>query len=191
MQQRPAARPPTSHPFAEVLEGAKAGEQWAFTALFARLAPQIAAFVASRTGGDAEDLTNEVFLGAFRNIATFDGDEGDFRAWVYRIARNKVADDHRRRARRPPEAGTGVPVDRAGGDVEAEALGNLGHRQLRRLLATLTPDQHDVLVLRLVADLSIEQTATAMGKPPGAVKALQRRALESLRRTIASEAVSL
>jgi len=58
---------------------------------------------------------------------------------------------------------------------------------LRALLADLPPDQRDVLLLRVVADLSIEDTAAALGKRPGAVKSLQHRAMASLRRTLGDE----
>jgi RNA polymerase sigma-70 factor (ECF subfamily) len=61
---------------------------------------------------------------------------------------------------------------------------------VRDLLADLTPDQRHVLALRVIADLSLEQVAAATGKPVGAVKALQHRALATLRRKIAGEAVS-
>ena len=79
----------------------------------------------------------------------------------------------------------------AGGDVEAEALDRLGEERVRRLLATLSPDQQDVLLLRLVADLTVDEIATALGKRPGAVKALQRRALATLRREIGRKGVPL
>lgn len=57
---------------------------------------------------------------------------------------------------------------------------------VRRLLGALTPEQRDVLALRLIGEMTVDEVATALQKPPGAVKALQRRALATLRRTIAS-----
>ena len=53
---------------------------------------------------------------------------------------------------------------------------------VRALLGTLQPDQQEVIALRVVADLSLETTAEIMGKTPGAIKQLQRRALCRLRK---------
>jgi RNA polymerase sigma-70 factor (ECF subfamily) len=74
--------------------------------------------------------------------------------------------------------------------AEDVALARLGGERVQALLGELTPDQRQVLALRVIADLSLEQAAEAVGKPVGAVKALQHRALETLRRKIAGEAVS-
>jgi RNA polymerase sigma-70 factor (ECF subfamily) len=64
---------------------------------------------------------------------------------------------------------------------------SLGDDRVRELLAALAPDQRDVVLLRIVADLSIEDTAAALGKRPGAVKALQHRAMRSLRNKLGDE----
>jgi RNA polymerase sigma-70 factor (ECF subfamily) len=79
-----------------------------------------------------------------------------------------------------------VPLDdvvgwRAPDDPEADAIARVGARDLRRALETLAPNQRDVLLLRIVDDLSIEQTAARLGRTPGAVKALQHRAIEAVR----------
>ena len=66
----------------------------------------------------------------------------------------------------------------------------IGDRRVDELLQTLSPDQREVLLMRVVADLTLEQTAAALGKRVGAVKALQHRALASLRRVM-EQAVSL
>ena len=68
---------------------------------------------------------------------------------------------------------------------------DLGSARVHELLAELTPDQRDVMLLRVVADLTVEQVAEVVGKPPGAVKALQRRALAALRRLVEAEGVPL
>jgi RNA polymerase sigma-70 factor (ECF subfamily) len=74
--------------------------------------------------------------------------------------------------------------------AEDEALDRLGGDEVQALLGALTSDQRDVLLLRIVADLSLEETATVVGKRVGAVKALQRRGLEALRREIHAQGVS-
>ena len=75
-------------------------------------------------------------------------------------------------------------LDRAGSLAEG------GDERVRALLAGLAPDQRDVVLLRIVADLSIEDTAAALGKRPGAVKALQHRAMAALRTRLGEEGVS-
>ncbi len=75
------------------------------------------------------------------------------------------------------------------GDVEVDAMDLLSDHQLRALLDELSPDQRDVVLLRIVADLSIEDVATALGKRRGAVKSLQHRALATLRRHLEREQI--
>jgi RNA polymerase sigma-70 factor (ECF subfamily) len=138
---------------------------------------------------DPSDLTSDVFVAVLTRLPSFQGTEEQFRSWVFTIAHRRVVDEWRTRARRDlPVAAAPVPaVSSAAEDV---ALARLGDERVTALLATLTPDQRHVLALRVVADLSLEQVAELLGKPVGAVKALQHRALATLRRTIAGQAVS-
>lgn len=176
--------------FAPILFSAQAGEGWAFAQLFALFEPSVAGFVRSRRVGDADDVVNDVFLAAFRGIHSFTGNEADFRAWLFRITRNKVADwfrDIERRRRQSAASQTDlltrVPDD---GDTDAVA----GSLLVEELLATLTDEQREVLELRVLAGLTGPQTAELLDKPLSAVKALQRRALQTLRREISPQAVS-
>ena len=73
--------------------------------------------------------------------------------------------------------------------AEDEAMERLAMGDVHQLLDALTSDQRDVLALRVVAQMSVEQVATALGKSPGAVKALQHRALATLRRRLVGEVV--
>ena len=68
--------------------------------------------------------------------------------------------------------------------LDGRAIGRVGDDAARALLDGLPEDQRNVMVLRIVADLTVEQVAQVLGKRPGAVKALQRRALDSLRRKL-------
>ena len=76
-------------------------------------------------------------------------------------------------------------------DVEEDAARRLATEHLRRLCDTLAPDQRNVLLLRMLADLTVDDIASALGKTSGAVKALQRRGLASLRRQMQREGVPL
>lgn len=172
------------------LDAARQGDQVGFTGLYRCLAGRVAGFARSRGVDDVDGLVNEVFLGAFRGLATFDGRAPEFRSWLFAIAWNKVTDGHRAAARRVRTAGLDpAEVEAVGGNSEDDALAALGSGSVQDMLDRLTPDQRDVLTLRVVADLSLEDTARITGRPVGAVKALQRRALASLRR-ILDEAVS-
>lgn len=176
--------------FDAVLAAAKQGDGRAFEQLYAAFCGPVAGFVRSRGMHDPDGIVNEAFLGAFTGLATFTGDEAGFEAWLFRIARNKLADELRRRSREPATYDQNIAADLAGGDVEADALAALGDEWVQRRLDALTPDQRDVLLLRVVADLPVDQTAEVLGKRPGAIKALQRRALRRLNRELRTEGVS-
>lgn len=174
-----------------VLAAARAGESWAYTRIFEWLARPVAGYLRGAGVEDPDGLANEVFLRVFGGLDRFDGTEGRFRSWVFAIAHNLVIDDRRRRGRRPRQATLeGDPTTRVGPSepaAEEGALVALGDERVRALLADLPPDQRDVVLLRLVADCSIEDTAAALGKKPGAVKSLQHRAIASLRRRLGEE----
>ena len=94
-----------------------------------------------------------------------------------------MIDDRRRSNRQPAVQRDIAGDDEVGlGDVEEDAFASLAHDQVRDLVAVLSPDQRDVVLLRIVADLSVEDVARLLGKREGAVKALQHRALAALRR---------
>ncbi|MDP8992879.1 MAG: sigma-70 family RNA polymerase sigma factor [Actinomycetota bacterium] len=178
-------------PFAEVLAAAQANAGWAFRRLFDELARPVVGYLRLQGACDPDDLANEAFLGAFSNIDRFEGDEEAFRSWVFTIAHHRLVDERRRLSRRPALAGHDADADVRGGDVEDDALRSAGDERVREVLALLAPDQRDVLLLRIVGDHTVEQVAEALGKTPGAVKALQRRGLRALRKEISREGVPL
>jgi RNA polymerase sigma factor (sigma-70 family) len=172
---------------AHAVERAQAGDARGFEALFGAFGGSIAGYLRARSVSDPESIANDVFLRAFRAIDTFRGDAMRFRVWLFTIAHHAAIDDARRRRRRVAE----VPLDdvpqTAGGDVEAEAIARLAQDRVQALLGRLSPDQRDVLVLRILADLSVDETAAVLGKTYEAVKALQRRGLASLRRALSDQ----
>lgn len=169
----------------EHLGSARRGEQAGYTGLYRCLAGQVAGFVRSRGITDVDAVVNEVFLGAFRNLDRFEGASTGFRSWLFTIAWNKVVDVHRAEARRVRTTDVeGLTAEPVGGNSEDDALAVLGGRDVERLLARLTPEQRDVVLLRIVADLSLEETAAVTGRPIGAVKSMQHRALAAIRRIL-------
>jgi len=176
---------PPDAPFGDLLRAAAHGAPWAQRELWHRFAPGVAGFARAQGSRDPDDVTSEVFLAVFRALPRFEGDEAGFRALVYTIARRRVLDERRRRGRRAPELEWKADTDpRHVPSAEQDAVASESSRQARALLDTLPPDQREVLVLRLFGDLTVDQVARAVGKSPGAVKALQRRGLERLRRLL-------
>ena len=178
--------------FDEVLAAAKAGEEWAWHTIYDSLAGPVSGYLRSRGAQDAEDLTSEVFLQVARDVGTFEGPEHKFRSWVFVIAHRRMQDERRARMRRPLTTDEPIPeLDDETGDVEYEVLTELAAARVAEILRTLTDDQRQVITLRLIGDLSLQETAEVMGKRVGAVKALQRRALAALKAAIESGSVSI
>jgi len=172
----------TGLPFDDVLAAAQAGAAWAFEVLYRDLAPSVTGYLRLHGAAEPDDLASETFIGVFTGLSGFAGDEAALRGWVFTIAHRRLVDDWRRRSRRPQV--TDDPGDLAelyGGDVEDDALSGLGTETVHRMCAELPDDQRSVLLMRILADLTIEQVAAAMGRSVGATKALQRRGLRTLR----------
>ena len=183
---------PLGESFHDVLAAAKAGAEWAWADLYRSLAGQVTGYLRSRGAADPEDVTSEAFLNIARAIHTFEGDENSFRSWIFVIAHRRLIDDRRSAGRRPARVGAlfDPKGELVGGNVEAEAVERLVTNELMEAFEDLTESQRDVLGLRIIAGLSLEETARVISKSVGATKALQRRALESLREKIGSEGVT-
>ncbi|MGH2722766.1 MAG: RNA polymerase sigma factor [Actinomycetota bacterium] len=185
----------TGGSFDVVLAAASRGDQRALEELYRGLARGVLGYLRGHGAAEAEDLASETFVAMVRQLPRFRGDERSFRSWVFAIAHRRLLDERRRLSRRrehavSPEELVGTLADRSTGDAEQEALSRLGTRWAHRAIAGLTLDQRAVLLLRVLADLSVEEVASALGKSRGAVKALQRRALLTLARQIDREGVS-
>ena len=168
----PGAAPPTSGPeFGVLLEGAKSGTGPACTRLYEWLAPVVAGYLRAQGADDPDDLVSEVFLRVFAGCRSFTGTEAQFRAWVFTIAHSRLVDARRVKARSPEmkaldeECGDGQGPTTPG--AEEEALVRLAVGEVGKLLEALTSDQRDVLALRIVTQMSVEEVATVLGKPQG------------------------
>lgn len=171
--------------FAEVLAAACEGDPRALTEVWTRYSPAIAAYARAKGSRDPDDLTSEVFLAVFRQLTRFVGGESAFRGFVFTIAHRRLVDEFRARSRRLVSVQWSEETDRRSTlSAEETALDAVGAREAREMLEALAPDQRDVLVLRIFGDLTVEQVAAVLGKSPGAVKALQRRGLGALRRSL-------
>ncbi|TQN43711.1 RNA polymerase sigma-70 factor (ECF subfamily) [Blastococcus colisei] len=180
-------------PFPGVLAAAQAGASWALEVLYRELAPSVTGYLRLHGALEPDDLASETFIGVFNGLSSFEGDEAALRAWVFTIAHRRLIDDWRRRSRRPELVDCGEEVLRGsvGGDAEDDALAVLGSGAVQEMCAALPADQRTVLLLRILADLSVEQVASVMGRSAAAVKALQRRGLVTLRSELVQEVAPL
>lgn len=166
----------------QLVESAGRGEVDAFRALFERYAQRVFRYAHTRLGRaeDAQDASQDVFLAAWQGLPSFRYEHpGSFPGWLFGIARNVVAEHHRRAFRR-----RWVSLDEAPeGSVDFEGR-LLSQRVLVEELGRLPETQREVLMLRFVAGLSAREVGTALAKTEAAVVSLQVRGLEALRRRV-------
>ena len=162
------------------------GDEDALSCLFQRYHPRVYRYAVARLGDvhEAEDVAAEAFTTVVRKLSGFRWRGAGFEAWLFKVASNLVVDRYRRRAREPVELREDIGLgERAGGRepdqvvLEAERGG-----KLRALLEALPAEQREVVLLRFAAELSAGEVGEVMGRKPNAVRQLQFRALESLRR---------
>ncbi len=130
----------------------------------------------------AEDLTGELFTRMVSNLASYRDQNVPFRAWLYRIARNLITDYYRKEGSRgtvPLIAAADVPANGRGPDAVVEH--KLTMAGLEAALATIDPVQREVVVLRFLVGLPLQEVAHAMDKSVTAIKSLQHRGLKALR----------
>lgn len=164
---------------------AKEGDPDAFAFLYTRYAPVVFRYVHYRVGrrGPTEDLTSETFARALRRITSFTWQGKDFGAWLITIARNLIA-DHYKSGRWRLEVCTAdmLDVDWAEDGPEQAVLDSVTKTALLEAIRRLEPNQRECVVLRFLQGLSVAETAVAMDRGEGAVKALQYRAVRALAR---------
>jgi len=187
----PAEQP--DQEFLAALEAAQAGQDWAVAVLFRRHNPRLLRYLRAQAPEVAEDLASEVWMAMARQLVGFEGDERAFRAWMFTIARRRVIQHWRQKGRRRTSpAPNEVFFDRAApDDPSTEGLQALSAQDaVAALAAHLPPDQVEVVLLRVVAGLSVEEVAEMVGKSPGAVRVTQHRALRRLAEHFSPEAVT-
>ncbi len=164
------------------VHAAAAGDGAALRRLYDALSPKIFGYLRLRGADDPEGLTNDVFLTVFLRLDKLKGGWQGFRALAFTVAHSRMVDDRRRRARQPLQEQYDEANDgRADTSVEQQALTGIADGDTTQLLALLPEDQRSVVILRILGDLSIAQTAAALGTSEVRVKKLQQRALFALR----------
>jgi RNA polymerase sigma factor (sigma-70 family) len=145
--------------------------------IYRDLAPTVLGYLRAQGVAEPDDLLGDVFVSVVKDLDRFRGDPGRLRSWVFSIAHARVIDDRRRRRRRQMVL-YGEPAEFA--DRSAPAWPASPDPVLVQALTELTSDQRDVVALRFVADLAVNDVAELLSKRPDAVKALQGRALARL-----------
>ena len=171
---RPAT-PPADDDLAVALSAAQDGDPHAFATLWRALQPAVLRYLRVVIPDHAEDTASETWLQAIRDLDRFRGDLPAFRGWLFRIARHRALDEHRRR--RPASA---VAADRVVPDAATAYLEEQNTAWALRMIATLPIDQAEAVTLRVVAGLDVRTTADILGKRPGAVRIATMRGLRRL-----------
>jgi RNA polymerase sigma-70 factor (ECF subfamily) len=173
---------------ASLVEAAIRGDARAFAALYDRHVARVYRHVYYRVGrrADAEDITQQVFLQAWRAIGRYRRTGAPFLAWLFVVAQNAVAGFYRRR-QPAAELDFEPAVNERWADPEASALGQLDRAAVRRAILRLKPDQQQVVIMRFVEHLEHPAIAAALGKSEGNVRVIQHRALRELRRLLAHQ----
>jgi RNA polymerase sigma-70 factor (ECF subfamily) len=175
----------------ELVARAQAGDAEAFGLIYDRYVETVYRFVYFRVGNRqlAEDLTADTFLRALNHIGSFTWQGRDLRAWLVTIARNRVADHFKSgRYRLEFSAGDVLDADREDrapeGSPEDAVVEHITNVTLLGAVTRLNPEQQECVVLRFLQGFSVAETAEAMGKSQGAIKALQYRAVRALARLL-------
>lgn len=172
--------------FDDVLAAAQHGSEWAWQQILGELGPPVQAYARSQGVDDPEEILGQVLEGMVRGLDRFRGTESNFRSWVFTLAHSRIIDHRRRGARRPQIADRDVPdVPEAAGDLH-EASTTLSREAALAMLDALPDKQRDVVALRLIAGLSVEQTAHVLGRRSGTVRVAMHRALQRLEQEIPS-----
>jgi RNA polymerase sigma-70 factor, ECF subfamily len=148
-----------------------------FVDVYDRYVDRLYAYVSRRAGSRsvAEDITSEVFHQALANLPRFEWRGAPFAAWLYRIAANALADHWRRQNRESHDSVPDLPDTREHEELQRRV-------SLFQLVDRLPDLQRRVIEMRFVEDMSIRDIAAALDRSQGAVKQLQLRALENLRK---------
>ena len=169
------------------VDRARTGDQQALADLYDWYMPRVYKYVVARVGNpaEAEDLTEEVFLKMLGAIGGFRWREVPFSSWIFRIAHNCIATHYRRSAQRggaTSELSEDMVDERP--DLALAVEERITIEEVRRASALLPDAQREVIALRFAVGLSIAETAKALGKREGNIKALQHKAVAKLQKML-------
>lgn len=176
-----------------VITAAAGGSPDAWRIVYDELSPSVYGYFVMHGAGrdDAEELTNEVFLQVLPKVAQMKGGWSGVKTFTFSVAHARLVDHFRENSRRQQQDEYTHDSDpRLHPSAETEAVGNVAAGELLDVMDFLPPDQKTVIMMRVMADLSLEQTANAMGRSVAAVKKLQGTGLATLRKLLVGHEVS-
>ena len=164
------------------LRAAHDGDEACFTELFRSAQPRLLRYLRTVAGGLADDVAAETWVSVVRGLNRFSGDESQWYAWVFTIARARLVDAQRRAARAAVPVDVDILADAvpAVADVSGTVEEMFSTESALRLIGTLPRNQAEVVLLRYVAGLDVSRTAEVLGRRPGAVRVTAHRALKRL-----------
>jgi RNA polymerase sigma factor (sigma-70 family) len=177
----------------ELLKRCLAGENQAWESLLRAHNRKIYSLCYRFTGrtGEAEDLTQEIFIKVFQTLKSFDQAQGTFTTWLTRVARNHLVDHYRRTKR---DRATSSLDDDEAGEVKARPSPDASpsaaveSRERRELIQAgldrLSPDLREAVILRDLQDLDYDEIAQVLGVPQGTVKSRINRGRLELARVL-------
>jgi len=185
--------------FSEVLLAAQRGDEQGFARLYDEFNSALVRYFAARLPQEAEDLASDTWLQLARSLGRFEGDERGFRSFLFTIAHRRLVDYWRHQRPSDPmdpadlaergERFAPAMVEHAEpGSLVTEAIS--AREAVEWIGSVLNRDQADVVLLRLLAGLDVEEVAVILDKRPGTVRVLQHRALRKLARELSLEAVT-
>lgn len=172
----------------QLLEKARENDQDAMHVIYERYFPPIFQFIRLRISDRdlARDIAADVFLDFFVALRGRNPPRTHLRAWLFRVARNKIYDYYGKQKRFPMTTLDEWVPGTTGQDPETELLQSLQVEQTRQVMHMLVAEQQEVLILRFGQELSLKETADLMGRSVSAVKSLQFRAVDNLRQLLAA-----
>jgi RNA polymerase sigma-70 factor (ECF subfamily) len=170
----------------ETIQRAREGDQQALANIYDMYLPRIYRYVYLRVGDvtEAEDLTEDIFLRMLSGIADYKQGGVPFSAWLFRIAHNHLVSHYRKNGVRGPKTTIDENVVDSRPDPATIVETRLTYGEVAKAVEELPEAQREVISLRFAVGLSIAETAKALGKRQGNVKALQHKAVAKLQRML-------
>lgn len=170
------------------VSAAAAGDSGALRTIYEALSPRVIGYLTLRGAHDPEALTNDVFVRVLPRIGEITGGWQGLRAFTFSVAHGRLVDEFRSLARRPVHQEYDAEDDpRTHASAEDQALERIRSGGVLDVLELLPDDQRSVVVLRVLGELTIRETAAAIGRSEVAVKKLQGKALATLRMLLSTE----
>ncbi len=179
--------------FGDALAAAQAGEELGFAVLYREFASGVLGFLRGRVPREAEDVAASVWLDVAQSIGRFVGDEKGFRAWLFTIVRRRMLNEFRRQGRdhSDPHDPAVMPTAPSITTPEGEVLARLDAVEALALIGSILPPlQADVVLMRVVGGLPVDEIADVLDLAPGHIRVLSHRGLKTLAEHFSRDAVT-